>query len=100
MFAASRAALPGEAALAALLGEAIPEGGRLRLLAGNLGGEPESRRICACFGVDEAAIRYAAVTHRLTNSAALGAHLRAGTNCGSCIPELERILRDVREPTG
>jgi assimilatory nitrate reductase catalytic subunit len=99
MFAPSSATLPGEAALAALLGETVPDAERLRLLAGSLGGEPESRRICACFRVDEAAIRHAAVTHRLATPAAIGAHMRAGTNCGSCIPELERILRDVREPT-
>jgi assimilatory nitrate reductase catalytic subunit len=48
--------------------------------------------------VGEAAIRHAAVTNVLTTAAEIGALLRAGTNCGSCIPELEKILRDVREP--
>ena len=32
---------------------------------------------------------------RLTTVAEIGAALRAGTNCGSCIPELKAILRDV-----
>jgi assimilatory nitrate reductase catalytic subunit len=26
----------------------------------------------------------------------IGALLRAGSNCGSCVPELEEILRNVR----
>jgi assimilatory nitrate reductase catalytic subunit len=30
----------------------------------------------------------------------IGVALRAGTNCGSCIPEIEEILRDVRMPAG
>ncbi|MSP01979.1 MAG: hypothetical protein EXR07_13150 [Acetobacteraceae bacterium] len=28
----------------------------------------------------------------------MGVVLRAGTNCGSCVPELEEILRNVRMP--
>jgi len=98
MLAPSRALLPNEAALIALLGEAVPEAARLRLLAGSVAGDPEGRRVCACFDVGEAAIRHAAVTHVLSTAAEIGAHLRAGTNCGSCIPELEKILRDVRQP--
>ena len=31
-------------------------------------------------------------------TAEIGVVLGAGTNCGSCIPELEEILRDVRMP--
>jgi assimilatory nitrate reductase catalytic subunit len=38
------------------------------------------------------------VTHRLRDTAQIGVVLGAGTNCGSCVPELEEILRDVRMP--
>jgi len=31
----------------------------------------------------------------LTSVAEIGAALRAGTNCGSCLPELAAILRDA-----
>jgi assimilatory nitrate reductase catalytic subunit len=31
----------------------------------------------------------------LTEAAEIGTALKAGTNCGSCIPELKDILRDV-----
>jgi assimilatory nitrate reductase catalytic subunit len=35
-------------------------------------------------------------SRRLTTIAEIGAALRAGTNCGSCIPELQAILRDAQ----
>jgi len=59
-------------------------------------GDPEGKRVCACLG--EAAIRRAAVKQVVTTAAKIGALLRPGTNCGSCIPALEKILRDVPEP--
>ena len=95
------AALPHPDALAALLGTAPSDAMRAVLLAGRpasgVAGD-EGPRVCACFGVGRAAIRHAIATHRLRTAAEIGAHLRAGTNCGSCVPELEEILRDVRAP--
>jgi assimilatory nitrate reductase catalytic subunit len=34
---------------------------------------------------------------RLTSVAEIGRSLQAGTNCGSCIPELKKLLRE-QEP--
>jgi assimilatory nitrate reductase catalytic subunit len=34
------------------------------------------------------------VERRLTDEEAVGAALGAGTNCGSCLPEIREILRD------
>jgi assimilatory nitrate reductase catalytic subunit len=48
--------------------------------------------VCACFGVGLAAIRDAVVADAATSPEAIGALLRAGTNCGSCVPELKRII--------
>jgi assimilatory nitrate reductase catalytic subunit len=45
-------------------------------------------------------VRHAVVTNRLQGVREIGALLGAGTNCGSCVPELEEILRDVRTPAG
>jgi len=93
--------LPAEPAITGLIGRTIPDTFRARLLAGRGMDGPASAEgptICACFGVPRDAIRHAIVTHGLRDVAAIGAHLRAGTNCGSCIPELEEILRDVRIP--
>ena len=43
----------------------------------------------------QAAIRHAVATQRLRSTAEIGAALRAGTNCGSCLPELQQILAEV-----
>jgi assimilatory nitrate reductase catalytic subunit len=47
--------------------------------------------VCACFGVGRNTIcdAIAAGAH---SAAEIGARLKAGTNCGSCIPELKRLI--------
>ena len=94
------AALPNAAAVTAMLGAPVPDAARSTLLAGRMyaATADEGPRICACFGVTRDAIRHAVVTQRLGSVKQIGALLKAGTNCGSCIPELEEILRDVRMP--
>jgi assimilatory nitrate reductase catalytic subunit len=87
--------LPASGWLARLLGEAVIDGAMRRaLLAGRL---PESTAaqgpiVCACFGVDLNRIGKAIAEQGLSSVAAIGRCLKAGTNCGSCIPELKRIL--------
>ena len=103
LFAARDAqALPAAEVLFPLLGETVPDAARCALLAGRPRTDmaDEGPRVCACFSVGLNAIRHAAITHRLRTVAELGDALRAGTGCGSCIPELERIFRDVRAPAG
>jgi assimilatory nitrate reductase catalytic subunit len=92
--------LPAEPSLIPILGAPVADSARGRLLAGKLYDKTaaEGPRVCACFGVTRDAIRHAVVTNRLNTAAEIGAALRAGTNCGSCVPELEEILRDVRIP--
>ena len=51
--------------------------------------------ICACFGVRLAAIRDAMAASNATSVADIGRTLRAGTNCGSCLPELRDIVERV-----
>jgi assimilatory nitrate reductase catalytic subunit len=95
--AGGSAPLPSRDALANLLGDAIAEATRPALLAGrSLGsGVAAERTVCACFSVGLAALRDAVVARRLSSVAEIGTILRAGTNCGSCIPELREILRDA-----
>jgi len=50
--------------------------------------------ICACFGVGLNVIRGAIASKSATNVEAIGKALRAGTNCGSCLPELKRIVHE------
>jgi assimilatory nitrate reductase catalytic subunit len=47
--------------------------------------------VCACFGVGRSTI-LAAVAAGAGSAGQIGAQLKAGTNCGSCIPELKRLI--------
>jgi assimilatory nitrate reductase catalytic subunit len=65
-----------------------------------LAGQPPAGRvdqgpiICSCFAVGQAAIT-AAVIAGTGDVDQIGVRLRAGTNCGSCRPEIRRIIHDV-----
>ncbi|MBR1210814.1 nitrate reductase [Bradyrhizobium sp. JYMT SZCCT0180] len=47
--------------------------------------------VCACFGVGRTTI-CDAIAAGARSAADIGAKLKAGTNCGSCIPELKRVI--------
>ena len=47
--------------------------------------------VCACFGVGRNTI-CDAIAAGARSAAEIGARLKAGTNCGSCIPELKRLI--------
>ncbi len=47
--------------------------------------------VCACFGVGRTTI-CDAIAAGARSAAEIGAQLKAGTNCGSCIPELKRLI--------
>ncbi len=71
-------------------------GSRLSLLAGRAaGGTDPGPTICACFGVGLQAIR-AAFAAGATSAEEIGLRLKAGTNCGSCLPEIRRIGAQTR----
>ena len=67
---------------------------RKALLSGKspAGVEDCGRTVCACFGVGEKTILKAIREHRLTSAADVGKHLKAGTNCGSCVAEIKTLL--------
>jgi assimilatory nitrate reductase catalytic subunit len=50
--------------------------------------------VCACFGVGRDTI-CDAIASGANSTAEIGARLKAGTNCGSCIPELKRLIAQV-----
>ena len=52
--------------------------------------------ICACFGVGLNIIHAAIESGAAANVEDIGKALRAGTNCGSCLPELKRIVSHER----
>ena len=86
--------LPARDWLAGLFAlESLDARTRASLLAGipPIGSLEAGRQVCACFGVGETAIR-AAIAGGCQSVEAIGRQLKAGTNCGSCVPEIKVIL--------
>ncbi len=52
--------------------------------------------VCTCFGVGLITIREALASRAATSVEQIGEVLRAGTNCGSCLPELKKIVAEAR----
>ena len=76
------------------LGQQIAQADRLRLLAGRAGENmPDpGATVCSCFEVGVNQIVEAVGKRGCTSVDAVGACLRAGTNCGSCRAEIARII--------
>ena len=70
---------------------------RASLLVGRPGGGQRDcgRIVCACFGVGLNTLTAAIRERGLTTPEAIGATLKAGTNCGSCVPELRQLIARV-----
>jgi assimilatory nitrate reductase catalytic subunit len=66
---------------------------RLQLLAGRAAArEDRGVMVCSCFEVGANQIADAVKTGRCRNADQIGQALRAGTNCGSCRPEILKII--------
>ena len=96
-------ALPSRDTVAALLGTRLDPDARALVLTGARAGatleNAGGKTICACFGVGLHTLAGAIAQRRVTSVAEIGAVLRAGTNCGSCIPELKAILTSAHVET-
>jgi assimilatory nitrate reductase catalytic subunit len=80
--------------LAAQFDAPLDAAARRALLAGVPGaaGADPGRTVCACFQVGINTIVRAIAEQGHASPQAIGAALKAGTNCGSCVPELRQIL--------
>ena len=87
--------LPSSDALSVLLTKVVENANRGALLSGGASTGPREVLVCACFSVGVEKLRTAIATQHLTTVADIGTALKAGTNCGSCIPELKKLLRDL-----
>jgi len=95
IFIAPTADLPARAWLASLFDAGVlstPQ--RMGLLAGR---SPEpvadvGPTVCSCFGVGRNTICAAIQQHGLTDVAGVTACVKAGGNCGSCVPEIRQLL--------
>jgi len=71
---------------------------KMFLLSGrsNDASEDAGANICACFGVGKNTIVKAIKEKNINTVEDIGKSLQAGTNCGSCIPELTALLKEAK----
>jgi assimilatory nitrate reductase catalytic subunit len=99
VFISPRPDLPARARLSSLfVKRALDDGERAGLLRGHSiqSSADIGAVICSCFGVGRNSICSAIRQHHLTSPQEIGQRLRAGTNCGSCLPELKSLLNEQR----
>ena len=94
-------ALPERGWLAHLFDGKLGASERASLLAGRaLQGSDEGALVCSCFGIGEKTIATCAreLGARAT-AAEIGKKLKCGTNCGTCVPEIQGIIAAMaRQP--
>jgi assimilatory nitrate reductase catalytic subunit len=100
LFVSPRPDLPSRAWLSGLFArQKLEDVDRMALLVG----EPFERgadtgaTVCSCFGVGRKTIEQA-VRGGCHTPQSLGAELKCGTNCGSCVPELKTIIAQALAP--
>ena len=97
-FFSPRADLPSRAWLSSLFARArLEEAERAMLLAAApaTGMEDSGPIVCSCYGVGRETIVRAVARHALRSPREVGAHLRAGTNCGSCVAEIKTVISEA-----
>ena len=74
----------------------LADADRLAILAGRApkGGVETGPIVCSCFAVGRSTLLRAIRGDKLVSVEAIGKALHAGTNCGSCIPELKGLLAE------
>ena len=95
LFIATKPKLPERNWLLSLfLKPSLSAGERKALLSAKppVGSEDMGAIVCACFQVGENTLRQAIQGQGLKTVQEVGRCLRAGTNCGSCVPEIKALL--------
>jgi assimilatory nitrate reductase catalytic subunit len=99
IFLSPRQDMPSRAWLASLFAkDQLSEIDRVGLLVGQPveKGADTGPTVCSCFGVGRNTICNAIVEQDLQTVAQVTACLKAGGNCGSCVPEIKKILVHTR----
>jgi len=97
LFVAPGDRLPGRDWIASLLAKSrLADGDRMALLAGRplTGDSDHSPIVCSCFSVRRSKIVDAIVERHCRTTDDIGECLKAGSNCGSCLPELRALLAE------
>jgi assimilatory nitrate reductase catalytic subunit len=101
IFISPRPDLPERAWLAGLFStEVLADAERAGVLAGRplAQGADTGPTVCSCFGVGRNTICNAIRDKDLKTTAEVTACVKAGGNCGSCVPEIRQILVQMRVP--
>ncbi len=99
LFVAATPDLPSRSWISRLFNdETVSDATRLNLLSGVPGPDEvdAGAMICACFSVGRNVLLEAIRTQSLVSTTDIGNALQAGTNCGSCLPELGQLLQEAR----
>ena len=75
--------------------EKLDDKDRVNLLSGKPASEQKDtgRTVCACFNVGINTLIDTIHSQNLTSPEQVGELLRAGTNCGSCVPEINELIQ-------
>jgi assimilatory nitrate reductase catalytic subunit len=95
VFIAAKSALPERNWLSGLFAKPeLARNERMALLTGKppVGVADVGTIVCACFNVGEKTIQAAIREKGLKTHQEVGLCLKAGTNCGSCVPEIKALL--------
>ncbi len=99
LFVSPRQDLPSRSWLSSLFVKArIEEIDRVGLLIGappTLDSDP-GPTVCSCYGVGRNVITRAIREQKLTTTAQVTSCLKAGGNCGSCLPEIRKLIAGAR----
>ncbi|MGK5029697.1 molybdopterin-dependent oxidoreductase [Janthinobacterium sp. MDT1-19] len=102
VYVSPRPDLPSRSWLASLFAHAqMDAADRVGVLLGQpIGkGVDAGPTVCSCFGVGRNTICAAIVEQKLTTTAQVTACVKAGGNCGSCVPEIRQLLFEARSAT-
>jgi assimilatory nitrate reductase catalytic subunit len=99
LFLSQRADLPSRAWLAGLFAkDVLEQSDRVGLLVGQPieKGADVGPTVCSCFGVGRNTICDAIREQNLSSVTQVTACVKAGGNCGSCVPEIKKLLATTR----
>jgi assimilatory nitrate reductase catalytic subunit len=99
IYVANRTELPDRGVLSGIFAvEKIEATHRMALLTTGavVEGEDPGPLVCSCYAVGRNTICRAIEEQNLTEARQVGSFLRAGTNCGSCLPEIKALLGAAR----
>jgi assimilatory nitrate reductase catalytic subunit len=98
LFVSARQDLPARAWLAGMFArDQLDAADRINLLSGRAREQDADPgpTVCSCFGVGRNTIAIAIQQHGLKDAAQVTACVKAGGNCGSCVPEIRALLAEA-----